>query len=130
MLRTDLFKTNDRVDTKYIAVRDTLTKSDANIDALMIDAMHCKRGSLGIGYHFLILTSGTIQLCRDIETVGSHTKDVDPLCVAIGIVGGTDHEGERINTRTPDQLESLKDMLEFLSARYPTAEVSDRPEGN
>lgn len=130
MLRTDLFKTVDRASTRFIAVRDTLTKPSANIDALVIDTIHCRQGRLGIGYHFLIITNGDIQLCRDVATVGSHSRDYDDRSVAIGIVGGTDEEGVRLNTRNPEQLEALQDLTEFLHQMYPDTEVHDRPAGN
>lgn len=129
MLRTDLFKTVERAETRFIAIRDTLTKPDPEIDVKVMDTLHCRRGSLGVGYHFLIIMGGDIQLGRDIERTGSHSRDYDNNSVAIGIVGGTDDEGERMNTRTSEQLEALDDLVEFLSARYPQAEVHDRPSG-
>lgn len=129
MLRIDLFKTVERAETRFIAVRDTLTKSDPEIDAKLMDEIHCRRGSLGVGYHFLIVMGGDIQLCRDIERTGSHSRDFDDISVAIGVVGGTDDQGERAYTRTPEQLEALNDLVEFLQQRYPQAEVHDRPAG-
>lgn len=129
MLRTDLFKTVERAETRFIAIRDTLTKPDPEIDARLMDEIHCRRGSLGVGYHFLIVMGGDIQLCRDIERTGSHSRDFDDISVAVGVVGGTDDQGERAYTRTPEQLEALNDLVEFLQQRYPQAEVHDRPAG-
>lgn len=129
MLRTDIFKTVERAETRFIAIRDTITKPDPEIDAKLMDAIHCRRGSLGIGYHFLILVSGIIQLCRDIDRTGSHSRDFDTVSVAVGLVGGTDDEGNRQDTRTLDQLEALQDIVEFLQERYPSAEVHDKPVG-
>jgi len=71
---------------------------------------------------------GDIQLGREIERTGSHSRDYDKNTVSIGIVGGTDDEGERMYTRNTEQLEALDDLVEFLSARYPQAEVHDRPD--
>jgi hypothetical protein len=130
MLRTDLFKTVNRTETRFIAVRDTITLPCPTIDAKFIDVKHCRQGRLGIGYHFLLLVSGTIQLGRDIETIGSHSRDLDGLSVSIGIVGGKDEGKERVNTRNQDQQEALQDLIQFLQERYPDAEVSDRPQGD
>lgn len=128
-LRTDLFKTRDREDTQVIAVRDTLTRTDdaPSTDAKVLDAAHCKQGRLGIGVHFLVLLNGVIQLCRGVATRGSHSKDIDDISVAVGVVGGADIEGNRSYTRTHQQEEALSDLLGFLGDTYPDAEVNDRP---
>ena len=125
MLRTDLFKTVDRDETRFIAVRDTLTKNDPDVTATEIDTKHCREGRLGIGVHFLILANSDIQLGRDVNTVGSHTRTMDWNSVAVGIVGGKDEEGLNAHTRTPEQLEALDDLIELLTQFYPGSEVHD-----
>ena len=127
MLRTDLFKTVDRVDTRFIAVRDTLTKPGLEPTIRELDVLHCKQGRLGVGWHFVVLGTGTIQLGRNIETCGSHTKGQDALSVAIGVVGGLDEEGTRALTRTTEQWKAIDDLVRFLQDRYPAATVSDNP---
>lgn len=129
MLRSDLFKTVARDSTRVIAVRDTLTEPSEETDAYTIDAAHCRQGRLGIGYHFLVIDGGDIQLCRDIETCGSHTRDFDDISVAIGVTGGIDKEGNRVDTRNPEQVSAINDLIDFLSLRYPHAEVNDKPAG-
>lgn len=130
MLRVNLFNTVERAETRFIAIRDTLTKADPKIDAYVMDTIHCRRGSFGIGYQFLIVTNGDIQFCRGIETTGSHSRDFDDISVAVGLVGGVDEDGERVDTRNQEQLEALSDLIEVLHERYPSAEVHDRPAGN
>lgn len=129
-LRTDLFKTLPRLETKYIAIRDTLTKPDADIDILKMDTLHCRRGRLGVGYHFLVLLDGTVQLGRSIETYGSHSRKLDDCSVAIGVVGGVDQEGNRAYTRTSKQVAALNDLIALLSKLYPLATVDDKPDPN
>jgi len=127
MLRTSLFKTLARVNTRVIAVRDTLTVPSEDTDAFTIDARHCREGRLGIGYHFLIIHNGDIQLCRDVNTCGSHTRNFDDISVAIGITGGITGEGTRAFTRNEEQIEALADLTAFLSTLYPEAGVNDQP---
>ena len=127
-LRCNLFPTLPRGSTLYFAVRDTLTQSKPTIDASTIDEIHARQGRLGIGHHFLILVDGTIQLCRHLSSVGAHSRNMDEISVAIGLVGGVDRNGERTNTRTQDQLEALDDLLDVLREYYPEAEVHDRPQ--
>ena len=117
MLRTDSFKTVDRVETRFIAIRDTLTQPDLDIKEL--DVIHCKQGRLGVGWHFVVLGTGTIQLGRDIETCGSHSKGLDALSVAIGVTGGIDEAGDRTLTRTTEQWQAIDDLVRFLQDRYP-----------
>ena len=131
MLRTDLFKTVSRVETRFIAIRDTRTKPKdiAETNAQTLDALHCKQGRFGIGYHFLILSGGTIQLCRDIQTCGSHTQHKDDISVAVGVVGGVDDEGTKALTRDEEQQSSLSDLIEILVMLYPQAVLDDAPLG-
>lgn len=127
MLRTDLFKTVDRGDTRFIAVRDTRTQAHQSIDIKEMDLRHCRQGRLGVGYHFLLLVDGSIQLGRNLKTVGSHSRKYDANSVAIGVVGGVNKEGELANTRSPDQLLSLDELSAFLKTVYPQASVHDEP---
>lgn len=127
-LRCHLFPTLPRASTLYFAVRDTLTPSDPNIDAFVVDEIHARQGRFGIGHHFLILTNGDIQLCRHLQTIGSHSRNLDEVSIAIGLVGGVGPSGDRMNTRTPEQLEALDDILGVLREYYPEAEVHDRPQ--
>jgi len=126
-LRCNLFQTLPRERTDYIAVRDTITDPKENADAYRIDAIHCRQGRLGIGYHFLILVNSNIQLCRHIDTCGSHTKRMDDISVAIGIVGGLEGKN-RVNTRNLQQIDALRDLTLVLQSIYPDAEVHDRPQ--
>lgn len=127
MLRVDLFKTVDRALTRFIAVRDTISVPDPNHDAHHFDVVHANQGRFGIGWHFLILLDGTIQLCRDIHTCGSHTRNLDRTSVAIGVVGGKLEDGTRAHTRTAEQEAALGDLVAFIALLYPGAELSDNP---
>ena len=43
-------------------------------NASIIDKWHKQRGWSGIGYHFVILEDGTLEVGRDIEKSGAHAK--------------------------------------------------------
>ena len=127
--RTDLFPTHDREVTKYIAVRDTITKPEPakkmTLEAL--EAIHCRKGRFGIGFHYLVFMDGTTAVGRGEATVGSHSRNYDTISVSIGVVGGLDEEGNRCNTRTPEQLEAIEYLVKALQQTYPDAEVHDNP---
>lgn len=129
MLRTDYLKTKARDETRVIAVRDTLTPPSEDTDVYTIDQSHCRQGRFGIGYHFLVVDQGHIQLGRDIETCGSHTKNLDDISVAIGVTGGVNENGDRTFTRNPEQIAAVNDLISFLTERYRDAEVQDDPRG-
>ena len=128
-IRTDYFKTKTREVTKYICVRDTLTKPEQakTMTVFDVDTEHCRRGKLGVGYHFLILQDGTIVQCRALKTIGAHSRKFDQISVAIGLVGGLDEKGDRLNTRTPEQLLALEWAIDSMRKEYPDAEVDDNP---
>lgn len=126
MLRCDLFPTLPRKETRIIAIRDSIEPPDMDIHKL--DTLHCKRGRLGLGWHFLVLTDGTIQLGRHHSTCGSHTRNKDDISVAIGVVGGKLEDGTRANTRTLEQLSAISDLVNVLREFYPDAEQHDAPQ--
>lgn len=127
MLRTDLFPTVDRAETRFIAVRDALTDPEVPHDIKAMDARHCKQGRLGVGWHFFVTTSGTIQLGRDLNSCGSHTRTLDTSSVAIGVEGGVDENGDRKMTRNTEQASAIDDLTAFMRSIYPQATVSDTP---
>lgn len=130
MLKAEVFKTMDRAETRFIAVRDTLTLPDPSIDAYEIDRKCSRQGRLGIGVHFLINMDGDVQLARPVETVGSHSRNYDNVSVAVGVVGGLNEDGDREYTRSPEQEEVLSDLVTFLRSIYPEAEPHDLPQVN
>jgi len=128
-IRTDYFKTKERDVTSYIAVRDTLTRPSVaeSMTVSDLDADHCRRGKFGIGYHVLVLHDGTAVQCRPLDTIGAHSRKLDQISVAIGVVGGLDEEGKRMNTRTPEQTEMIEGLIAVLKVEYPEATVDDNP---
>lgn len=126
--RCYLFSTMNRPETTAIAIRDTLTRPQEAGDLRSIDTLHARQGRIGCGYHFLVQTDGTIDLCRKIQTVGSHSLGLDFTSVAIGVVGGVDPEtGERTNTRSEEQERAIEELVSVLSDLFPNATLDDNP---
>jgi hypothetical protein len=123
MLRTDHFPTNDRASTRFIVCRDTLTPPDPEIDILELDTIHCRKGRIGVGFHFVILPNGTIQLGRRISSTGCFAAGLDQIAVGVGLVGGLvenpPHGFKKGYTRTPEQSLALTDLIEVLRDIYP-----------
>mgnify|MGYP000009678418 FL=1 len=116
-------KFKSRSSTDYLVVHCSATQNKPEYTWKTIDQMHRQRGWLGIGYHFVILTDGTIQNGRPLEAIGSHVLGYNDDSVGICLIGGTDRNGKSVDNFTEKQKESLKKLLDWLKSKYPKAKV-------
>ncbi len=115
-MRTTMFATLPREKTTGLFVRYTHHPPDPRIDAAILDVEHAKTGRFGIGWHYLVLVDGTIELCRHPLTRGAVGRDNFTLShIQIGVVGGRDREtgkfSETLTTAQRDALEALYQKL-------------------
>jgi N-acetylmuramoyl-L-alanine amidase len=102
---------------------------DDSINAEVIDRWHKKRGWKGIGYHFLILIDGSIETGRMVNECGAHTKGLNCNSIGVCYVGGVESEKDSKgkypakDTRTPEQKETLLELLHVLRKMYPDAKI-------
>ena len=82
---------------------------------------HLKRGFKDIGYHYYITRDGHIHEGRPLEQVGAHCKDHNHHSIGICYEGGLDAAGQACDTRTKAQCQSLRTLLERLTAQFPGA---------
>ncbi len=82
---------------------------------------HLKRGFKDIGYHYYITRDGHIHEGRPLEQVGAHCKDHNHHSIGICYEGGLDAAGQACDTRTKAQRQSLRTLLERLTAQFPGA---------
>lgn len=108
----------NRGTTKYLVVHCSATQNVPSFTWKTIDQMHRQQGWLGIGYHFVILTDGTIQRGRPLEAIGSHVKGYNNCSVGICLIGGVDAKGKSVDNFTEEQKESLKCLLDYLRGYY------------
>lgn len=104
--------------TKYLVVHCSATQPKSSFDWKTIDQMHRQQGWLGVGYHFIIKTDGTIQEGRPMDTIGSHAKGHNDESIGICLIGGVDTHGKSVDNFTSAQKESLKELLDYLRAYY------------
>lgn len=116
-------KFKSRSSTDYLVVHCSATQNKPEYTWKTIDQMHRQRGWIGIGYHFVILTDGTIQNGRPLEAIGSHVLGYNDDSVGICLIGGTDRNGKSVDNFTEKQKESLKKLLDWLKSKYPKAKV-------
>ena len=104
-----------RSETKYIILHHRAGEGDAE----SIHQTHLANGWAGIGYLFYVRKSGEVFKGRPIGTVGAHT--VGKNSVSIGVCFEGNFENEAVMPKA--QLQSGRELVEYLKTLYPKAEV-------
>ena len=86
-----------------------------------IDRWHRERGFNGIGYHFVIYLDGSIHAGRPIENIGAHCLKHNAKSIGICYIGGLDSNHKAKDTRTPEQMKSMRKLCEDLLEQFPGA---------
>jgi len=117
-------------DVKKIIVHCSATREgDDSINAEVIDRWHKKRGWKGIGYHFVVLIDGSIETGRMINKCGAHTEGMNCKSIGVCYIGGVESERNdkgkysAKDTRTPEQIATLLELLRLLKKIYPEAKI-------
>jgi len=84
-----------------------------------ITRWHKARGFRTIGYHFIVQPNGDVHYGRPIEDVGAHAKGFNNTSIGIVYAGGW--KGK--DTRTPEQLYTLRGLVAGLQAVFRDAKV-------
>ena len=88
-----------------------------------IDDYHKSKGWKGVGYHFFIQRDGTVEVGRKLWEVGAHCVNHNRYSIGICYEGGLDAAGEAADTRTPEQVRALRELIERLHAQFPKAVI-------
>lgn len=106
-----------------IIIHCTATPAGRNLSVADIERYHRQRGFETIGYHYLVLLDGRVEQGRSPDLVGAHCLGHNACSIGVAYVGGTDSRGRPCDTRTVAQRQSLRKLVEMLSAQYPRATV-------
>lgn len=112
-----------RKQTDYIVIHCSASKPSMDVDAQVIDKWHRQFGWSRIGYAYVIKRDGEVEEGRDANAVGAHVKGYNSVSLGICMVGGVDEDMNPENNYTPEQWDSLVELLETLTAKYPDAEI-------
>ena len=88
-----------------------------------IDSWHREKGWKGIGYHFVVRRDGTVETGRPLSEVGAHVVGHNRHSIGICYEGGLNDAGEAADTRTPEQVQALRELVEQMHARFPRAVI-------
>lgn len=88
-----------------------------------IDNWHKDKGWKCIGYHFVVRRDGTIETGRRLEEIGAHCVGHNRHSIGICYEGGLDSAGQPADTRTPEQVKTLRKLVERMHAYFPKAVI-------
>lgn len=111
-----------------IIIHCSATQEGRNISAATIDRWHKKRGWRGIGYHYVIGLDGMIEYGRMVDVPGAHVKGHNADSIGIVYIGGVEAEKKKDkwiakDTRTPEQIATLLELLRLLKKIHPEATI-------
>lgn len=112
-----------RKETTEIIIHCAATKPSMKVDATVIDRWHRERGWLKIGYHYVIGMDGTIEIGRDVDSIGAHAKGYNASSIGICLVGGLSEDGEPEDNYTDAQWDMLWVLVKGLETTFPEAKV-------
>ena len=93
-----------------------------------LDRWHRQQGFTQIGYHYVIYLDGTVHEGRPISEPGAHCTGHNQHSIGICYIGGYDKSFEPCDTRTPEQRQALRELVETLQQQYPEATVHGHSE--
>lgn len=111
--------------TRGIVIHCADTPPKMDIGWKEINQWHLQRGWAGCGYHVVIRRDGTIEAARPLEVIGAHVVSANSYTVGVCLVGGKGGKSKDDPYKhfTNHQMESLRNVLDDLTERYPNAAI-------
>jgi N-acetyl-anhydromuramyl-L-alanine amidase AmpD len=122
-LRDQMERGPEITEVKYLVIHCSATRCTQSYPVEQLLRDHRKRGFRTIGYHFYIRRDGTLTQHRALLEVGAHCRPWNRCSIGICYEGGLDADGRPRDTRTPEQVERLYDLLVELKTLFPHAEI-------
>jgi len=107
---------------KYIVLHCTATQPHATVEAIQ----RYWREQLGWkspGYHYIISANGGVKQLADEAQVTNGVAGYNQVSIHVSYIGGIDTKMEPSDTRTPEQLQSMKRLIRKLKTKYPQATI-------
>ena len=107
---------------KYIVLHCSATQPTSSVESIMRywrDTLHWSNP----GYHFIIEANGNIRSLQPVEKPSNGVAGFNANSIHVCYVGGIDPKGKPLDTRTPEQLSSMKEIIIKLHRQYPSAAI-------
>lgn len=101
-----------------IIIHCSATPANKRLEPAELNRTHRKRGFNGCGYHFYIRRNGEICDMRQVEKIGAHCKGHNEGSIGICYEGGLDGKGRPADTRTEEQKNAMKWLVESLKKEF------------
>jgi N-acetylmuramoyl-L-alanine amidase len=106
-------------DINKIIIHCSATPEGRDVKTSTIKQWHTAKGWSDIGYHYVIELDGSVNMGRDIDRIGAHTRGENTGSIGICYVGGMDANMKNPkDTRTEKQKEGLKCLIKDLRSTY------------
>lgn len=107
-----------------IIIHCSATPEGKHFTARDIDGWHRKQGWAGIGYHFVVLLDGTVEVGRPLNKAGAHVAGRNTGTIGVCYIGGVAADGRTPkDTRTPEQKAALLGLCTGLIQKHPTIKI-------
>lgn len=107
-----------------IVVHCSATIEGKNYTSKDIKKWHLQKGFNDIGYHFIILVDGTIEIGRPLNKIGAHVSGYNTGTIGICYIGGLGSNNKAKDTRTDAQKESLNKLIDMLKENITIKEIN------
>ena len=113
---------------KLIVIHCSAVRPGQQSSAKDIDNWHKERVThgihwKGIGYHYVVRRDGTVETGRNLADVGAHVVGHNKYSIGICYEGGLDAAGKACDTRTPEQVRALRELVERMHCYFPEAVI-------
>ena len=107
-----------------IIIHCSATREGKPFTTADIDRWHRQQGFRAVGYHYVVLLDGRIEIGRPISQVGAHCRGHNTASIGICYIGGMTADGRfPKDTRTSEQRRSLLLLLYTLRQMFPNATI-------
>lgn len=113
-----------------IIVHCSATYPWQDFGAAEIKKWHQQNGWRTIGYHYVVRLNGMVEKGRSDYKVGAHCKGYNAISIGVCYVGGLNELGYASDTRTEQQKQALRQLIDELKKKYPKARVVGHRELN
>lgn len=107
-----------------IIIHCSATKPGQVCNAEILDKWHKEKGYKCIGYHYVILPDGTVEIGRKEQEKGAHCTGYNSDSIGICYIGGLDEKGNPKDTRTIEQKIELINIIQDLCSRYKIKSIA------
>lgn len=101
-----------------LVIHCTATPEGIEFTREQINQMHLDRGFRKIGYHRLFHLDGSVDIGRMDEEIGAHVAGHNIGTLGFSYVGGLNRFKKAKDTRTPQQKDSLKRVIQATVKKY------------